>query len=1127
MKLLHYAVDSPRLVLVVALVVFVGAIFAALEIPVQRTPAIHTAVVVVAVPYPGAKPDEVEDQITRKLEERLQRLDRVDWMQSSAERGAGVVTIVFEDGVEAHRARNDVEHLVNEVRNELPLGREVQPQIVAIDFDNLPILRVTVTGPEGFDPRALKTIAEEVQDELEIVGGVANTVLFGGQTREIHVDYDPELLNQYCLTIADLKNALAQSHLSMPGGSLSGDVFNLQVRSATKFTSVRDVEEAPIRQVGGRLVCIKDVAEVLDSAARTKSKAELDGLPGCTIFVNKEPNINVLATCQQVKSRVLEMQAKYPHLTFTVSGDTSREIWVMFAVLGSSAIYGGLLVFLILYLSMGFRGSFLVVLAIPFSTAVALLVIYCCGYAISNMVIFSYILALGMVVDGAIIVTENIYRHLEMGVPAELAAKRGIEEVAVPVFSADLTTVAAFAPMLLVPGIMGDFMGLLPITVGVALTGSMFVDHFIIPSLVAVWFKYQPLKYTQRPGDDLPINQMCGGTIRWIVRTYEKTLRFCLANRMMVMAMVLCGMAWSFLMLASGAIGATFFPPSDRGQFTINYELPLGYSVEESARASACLTKPLEELRKSGELKHYVTAVGSSSAAANPLEGDASLGPEFGRISVELVPPGRRKRSQDEIVAALRKAIQPYPGMKYNVKLVQEGPPGGAAVAMRLTGDRLDQLGAVAEMLVADLKKMPGVIDVRSDFRPDSPEIVVDPDPSVVGLWGMSKADLSRAIATSVLGDDSLELVLDDEEVPIRLQAQADFQRFPEHVRNMMIQTPAGRIATVGEVASVRREEGPYSIIRRDRRRAVVVSCDCIGKRIDPKNGTLPVEVFARMRKLLAEKYQCRPGGGSTTLVGAQLQKAGLSTGALAMSFLGQPGGPAEGVRVEFTGENEEQQENYFHLTKVMILAIVLIAGILVVQFNSFRQTAAVLLAIPLSFIGVVLGMWLCRFDFSLAAFIGLVSLTGVVVNDAIVMVDFTNVLRAQGKGLYESLIEAGVTRLRPVMLTTLTTIGGLLPLLLNLSGGAEFWQPLSGAIIFGLAMSTLLTLVVIPVFYSISYDPLGRGQAAIATIPSTLDFPPQPHVEPAAAAPAAEASTAPPSAPAPGEPPPAGGSGN
>jgi len=1051
MYISHKAIDHPRVVIVGVLMVIAMAALALMYLPVQRTPAINTAIVLVIIPYPGAQPTEVEEDITRKIEDALQGLDNVDYIGSTSMRGSSVTNIVFLEGVEAKRARDDVAHLVDQVRRELqPLGREVEPIITDIDFESFPIMLVNLAGPEGFDQRALKQIAEDVQDELEAIPGVANTQIFGGREREIHVNINPDLFVEYGLSLGDIRRALANFHTALPGGSLNTAEFDFQVRSETRFRNVDDIRQVVVGKRGGGLIRIEDIAEVRDTYQRLKNVAQLDGKNTATIIVNKEPNINTLGTARAIKDRVAELQEQYPHIEFSTTRDISEDISVMLWVLGSSAVVGAMLVLVVLAWSMGLRISILVLSAVPFSTAIALIFLFAAQIPISNLVIFSFILVLGMVVDGAIIVAENIHRHIERGESPEVAAKTGIDEVGVPVIAADLTTIAAFLPMLLVPGIMGDFLGVMPKVVSVALFGSIIVDHLLIPAVAARWYRRRepqseaPASPARQPHPAHPHSRIRPNH-GVFTRSYAALLRYCLKNPWVVFGCCACMIVWAVATFRH--IGFTFFPESDRAQFEVNFELPLGYSIEETLKASTAITDPLLDLQDKGEVVHFVTAVGSSSGLASRLDTDPVTGPEFGKVMVQLTQPTTRKRHQNRIIEELRSKIRPYPGMIHRVEELKEGPPGGAAVMVRLSGKDLEQLGRLGRAIAARLADVPGTIEVQTDYRPDSPEFVVEPNPDMVGQFDLTDIEVARLVQTAVLGDTTIELTMDDEDVTLRLQADPEYQKHKDDITRLMLTSPTGRRARLGQLAEVRRGTGLFAVNRRDRRRTVTVRCN-----LRKDTGVIPDDVFKVLREEILPDFGLRVVEGNN------------------MAFIGSSASDSEGTRAEFTGENEERDKNNRYLARSMIVGVILIFAILVVQFNSFRQTAVVLATVPLSFIGVIFGMWVCGHPFSMASFIGLICLAGIVVNDAIVLVDFANQARRRGMHVKHAILEAGVNRLRPVILTTVTTIGGLLPLFLNFSGGAEFWGPLTGAVIFGLAFATVLTLVVIPVCYSLVY---------------------------------------------------------
>lgn len=1089
------AIDHPRVVLVSTILVLLMALYAASFSPVQRSPAITKAVVLVAIPYPDAQPGEAENEIARKVEEALVELQGVDFIASTSLRGSSVTQVVFLDGVEPLEAKREVKDLVDRIRNELPLGREVQPRVAEIDFENMPLMVVNIQPPAGFDERALKVIAEDVQEQIETVDGVANTQLFGGKEREIHVDINPDLMTQYGLTLGQVRQALTDFHAEVPAGEFTTGEYDRSIRNETKLRGVDDIREAIVSSESGRVIRVADVAEVIDTYRKPLTLSQFDGEGGgAVLIVNKVADINTLGAARGVKAKIEELRTQYPRFEFYTTRDASAEIWVMFRVLGSSALFGAMLVLVILAWTMGLRISILVLIAIPFSCAVGVVFLYFAGIAISNMVVFAFILVLGMVVDGAIIVAENIHRHIERGEDPVEAAKVGIHEVGVPVIAADLTTVAAFLPMLLVPGIMGDFMGVMPKVVSVALIGSVLVDHFIIPAIAARWFSRKELGEQQATlapatgsATDIenayaspavasppPAARSTGivdsDRIRPnagpFTRAYAQALRFALAHRAFVM--IWCLLACWGAGILIGQLGFKFFPASDRGQFIVRYELPLGYSIDETIAAADVITEPLKKWEKTGILVHSVTAVGSASGLAMRVDDDPATGPEFGQVQVEMVPPMDRTIHQQEVIQYLRDHIQPLPGMKFSVEEVEDGPPGGADVSVRLTGKDLDQLGTVAKQITARLRDVRGVVDPRTDYRDDSPELIVQPKPEVVGLFGLTEMQIASAVQTAIAGDNRIQITLDDEDVTMRIQLAPEYRRDPHELKRLMIRGPEGTKTTVDELANIRRDTSLYSINRYDRNRAVVAKCDVV----EPVQ---PADVFRVLNDEILPDLGFRPTAD------AEQSLEGFSK-----AFVGAPTTMVDGLQAEFTGENDERDKNFRYLLTSMVIAVVLIAAILVWQFNSFRQSAIVMLTVPLSFIGVVLGMWAVGFPFSLASFIGLVSLTGIVVNDAIVLVDFTNQARRRGMPVQEALVEAGVNRLRPVLLTTITTIGGLLPLLMNISGGAEFWQPLTGAVVFGLAFATILTLGVIPCAYSMYYHPLTRSEKLIG-IPSLV----------------------------------------
>ncbi len=1088
MKISAKAIERPRIVIIACILVFVISCWAGLLIPVQRAPAISKAVVMVTVPFPGAEPNEVEQQVTRKIEDRLQRLDNVEFISSTSMRGVAVIQVVFLDGEDSEAARIKVKDIVDEARGELPQGRRVIPGVNRIDFDNTPLILVNLMAPDEFDEAALRKIAEEVRDEIDPVAGVSGTQVFGGREREVHVDVNLDLAAEHGLTLPDVQAALRQFHAERPGGSLDTGSFDPQIISETKFRTTEDVGNTIVQESDGRVIRVRDLAKISDTYERIKNVSYLDGQNCATIMVYKEADINTLAAVQAIARKVEELEPKYPTIQFTTTRDTSEEIQLMFRVLGSSFIFGALLIVVILGWTMGLRIATLVLLAIPFSSGVGLACLYWIDVPLSNMVVFSFILVVGMVVDGAIIVAENIHRHIERGLPPDEAAKIGIEEVGMPVIMADLTTIAAYLPMLLVPGILGDFMSVMPIVVSVSLLGSVLVDHFVIPAIAARWYRQkEPTRpelssssnTTREANHPQPGNaqdpSVVLGDFRpagWGTNAYRRVLNWGMDYDWAVGICGLLAITWAVVM--AGKIGTDFFPQGDVGQIEVKYELPLGSSLHQTVAASKVITDSIAELKldraQDGEpeVRHYVSAIGSTEGLASRLENDPTVGPEFGTIMVQLISPLDRVRHETEVIEDLRRRIDSrmhkVPGMSYKLERVEEGPPGGFDVAIRLESDDHRELGRVGQLLMDQLENIPHTLDIGMDYRPENPAIAYQPNEFVLPFYNISEADINNSIYTAVNGDDSIVLSIDDEDVPLRVQASAEFRKTRSELGRMRIRGRDGKMASIAELCDVKRIQGVYAVNRYDLKPAVTVRCNL------DKTELSSEEVFDLLRQEVFPGIGFMPdrqmndfsvlGFDLTSLIEA----VGFSFDETPVRFSGLDGSEVSGVRAKFTGENEEFQKSFASLQLSMLIAVVLIFAILVLQFNSFRQACIVIMTVPFSFIGVIAGSYVCGFPFSLATFIGLVSLAGVVVNDAIVVMDFINQARRRGLSKRDAILEAGANRLRPVLLTTITTIGGLLPLFLNLTGGAEFWQPLCGAVVFGLAFATVLTLLVVPV---------------------------------------------------------------
>lgn len=1025
-QLTHHAIERPRVTLMATIALLCWGAVSLLRIPVEQNPKVRIPLIIVAVPYPGAAPDEVEDEVTRAIEDEVRGLRGIRKVDSVSRDSVGVVLVEFDDAIVVADARRDVQQAVDRARADLPDGVEV-PEVVDVDIDDFPILQISLYGPLPL-PR-LKQLAEQWAEPIEALPGVSTVETFGGLEREVLVEGDPARLEHYGLTLGDLAAAVAASHRNLPGGTIDMPTRELRVRTLGQFRRPEQFAQAALRS-GDETVRVGDVASVEpEGHARVTSISRVNGHPAVTLLVKKQTDINTLDTLDRIKTLVSELSTSLPPgVDVALSGDQGREIGYMVRQLSESALFGSLVVMLLLLWAIGARNALIVGLAIPGSLLIGFVFIRMAGLVLSGVAMFSLILILGMVVDGAVIVGENIYRHVELGKPPKLAAHDGMREIGVSIFTADLTTVSAFLPLLFVTGVTGQFMSVMPKVVAFALCGSMIMDHYILPVAAAAFMRH---KRGQEEGPGLVL----GG----VLAAYAGALRAALFLPYMVLGVTLLLFATAGGVLASGALGAEFFPKIDTGKFTIDLELPPGTSIERTDRAVARMERALRALPPE-EVDAVVTTIGETGALNADLREGGKSGPEYAKIRVELVRHQERERTQAAIVAETRERLDGLvPGGRLTVTERREGPPVGSAIALRLQDDDLDRLDAAARGIERLMRASAHVRDVRNDFVRGKPELRVTVDHQLAALSGVTPAGVAQAVATAYRGDTRTEMTIGDEKVDVRVRMAGQRRLDLTEVEALPIRAGSGTVP-LGQVARISLGRGLSEINRRDGRRTATLRCE-------PAEGVDTKDARERLRTLI---------------------EAEVAAGALPE------------VRIEYGGETEEEDEALASLQGSMGLAVLLVLSILVFQFNSYRQAFIILGTVPLALIGVIFGMFLLGYKLGFLPFVGVVSLTGIVVNDAIVLVDFANQARRRGLATEDALIEAGKARFRPVLLTTVTTIGGLMPLALNLTGGGAFWAPLCWAIICGLIAALALTLLVVPVLYRLVEGP-GETKAAPA----------------------------------------------
>ena len=1095
-KISEQSVEHPRIVLVVAFALAMFGFLGIKELPKERTPRIKLPIVMVAVANPGGQPLTNDTQIVRRIEEEvageLSDLDESGGVQSQALYGAGLVQFFFQDGVDIRDAKQDVQEIINRIKGEFPERAQADPGPILseIDFEGWPIVQVFLAGGEAGERYMM---ADALQDRLEALEGVRVVQEFGRRQREVQALLDPERLAQHRLTSADVIDALQRGNIDLPTGELERVGIERRVRFDGRFADIDEIRGLPLVERDGAILRLGDVAEVEFGYEPQTSIARYGQRDAVVLQVMGMKDINVLALADRIEALVAGFaESRGLSAGGADAGDgiqigtnrsQGREIRIMFDQLGSSALFGMILVVLVLTVFMGWRNALLISIAIPFSLIVAAALMLLAkrtffdDLAINNMSLFSLILVIGMVVDGALIVGENIYRHREMGQAPVDAAKLGIREVGPAVLTADLTTVAAFAPMYVVQGVMGDFMGTMPTVVIFALGASLMVDHFLLPALSVYLLKpsKKKLQSAVEGGHASATGEVDPGAIAKMAqatrlsRLYGRIIRRSMEHRRLVIGLTLLAATTPAFLAWSGALGFEFFPESDIAQLEAYVETPMGTDMETGAVAAAALVEDaiLRGIRpeewhhpvKGGPPVQPTTTIGETSALSTRLEMSWESGPEYARIYCELVLEQHRDRNVHEIIESIRAELPDMPGVRVELKAATEGPPAGADVYVRVLGDEsisIERLAQRASEIEAIIASIPGTIDVNSTHRL-RPQYRATPIREVAGFFGVSADDIARAISSALRGVEVTDVDFGgDEEFDIRVRSTADTRRTLSDLKDLPVRTASGRVVSLDQVAHVRRVVEPNTIRRYDRKRMIAVSATL-------EDGVLADDVKAELKKQLGVsegETPIRPGlEGVVDRLRAGLAGAGADPDTEMYRD--------REIVVQFGGENEIRDDAVADLQLAMMLATALMGVILIVQFNSFVQPLIVLAAVPLSLIGVGFGLALIGLNFSVAAMIGVVALAGIVVNDGIVLVSFINQLRAVGVEKQRACILAGQLRLRPVFLTTVTTVGGLAPLALNFSGGGEFWQPLTLSIIFGYSFATALTLVVIPLLYT------------------------------------------------------------
>lgn len=1018
MSIPSFAVRQPVLVNLVAIsTVLVGAAVLS-DMHRESLPTMPTGWGSVTTVYVGASPEEIEQLVTIPVENAVADVDDVDEIWASSKEGVSHVSFKFKADVED--TTNAIMEISNEVNriDDLPVDAD-RPIVREFKVD-FPTIAVAVRGevPEA----VLRQVGKDLADRIERLDGVSGIWRNGIREREFRVDVDPDRLAAHELSLNSVTQALRLRAANVPAGTTTGDGDTRLVRGMTRVSSAEELGSVVIRpdRMGGS-VRVADVADVRDTFAPGKFSGRVNGEPAIVLTVRKEEQADSIRISENVHALVAEVRETLPTgVTIETFGDAAHEVERSLDTLYANAAAGLFLVLLLLWVAVGARNATMAAAGLPVALAGAIVAMHMMGITINMMSLLALILCLGVVVDDAIIIIENIYRHMEEGMPRRRAAVVGTQEVFWPVVSSTLTSWAAFLPLLLMEGILGKFFAIIPKVVVAALAASLIEAMFILPSHMADFGKLQ----ARGGASERPKTRFERAKGR-ITVAYEKALRWSLQHR----ATVVFGCYALCIVLVGTALtvkDVILFNEGDADMFDVRVRMPTDASKEETEALLAGLERRILALENS-DIEATLVVRGMSRTDMGIDTGD-----HMGMVTVFVVPDTVRSgpRAGRALVGQVSGLFDDVVGpARLEVVEVHRGPPRGAPVAIRVQGNNQERLVELAEQVLAEVRRTPGTRNSNHDYELGKQELQIRVDEERAALNGLTPESVSIWLRSAFGATPTATLRDGDDEIDIVVQLAEHVQRDPDQIASLRLITPTGDEVAIREIADVTHGRGPAEIQRYQQKRMVSVLSN-----ID-EDVTNSGEVNTILKEKLAALEAANPD-----------------------------------IRFEYGGQWEETQESVQSLFRAFLVAMLLIYTILATQFQSFSQPLVVMAAIPLSFIGVTAGFLLSAKPVGLIALVGVVGLTGIVVNDSLVLVDFINKRRAMGMPLDDAIIAAGRLRLRPIFLTSVTTIAGLLPLSLASESLAHL-APMAQVIVWGLTFSTILTLVVVPCLYRLDVD--------------------------------------------------------
>ncbi|MFW5793160.1 MAG: efflux RND transporter permease subunit [Bacteroidota bacterium] len=1018
MKLPTIGVRNPVMTIMVFLGLFVFGTIAYQILPRDVLPDIEMPVLTVVTVYPGASASDVEIKVTKVLETTLAGISNLENIKSQSKENVSFITLQFDWGSNLDEKANATRDLLEFSQRYLP-DEAQRPVVMRINSDMFPVIIYGVNAVESYNNLG-RIVDQDISNALGRADGVGALLVLGKINKQIHVELDPQKLKAYKLSLAQVVAAIKTENINIPAGSMLTGLDDLAVTIPGDFINIEELEKTPIASLTGKTVYLSDVAAISQGIRDKHEVARLEGESGIGIFVQKQAGANTLEVVNSVREQVEKIRENLPaDVTIEELMDNSELVVYTLKNLTSTIMYVAIFVILVvIFFLRKWRSSLIIILTIPFSLIVAFIFMYLSSYSINIFSLMSLAIALGMVIDNAIVVFENISKHIEKGVPSKQAAIIGTREMGGAITAATLTTIAVFFPLLFLDGIVGIMFRQLAVITAITLLASLFAALTLTPMLSSVLIK--------NANDDNKKNKFFEYSEKIFLgmeKFYLKTLKAGLNNRIIVIALALAIFVGSLFL--TKLIGTDYIPDFDAGDLSAVVETRIGASTEETIK----LTKKIEAIFREEvpEIRSLYSLTGQSEEGILSSVGFKE-GKNVTTVFARIVQAEDRDRSSAEIADVLRKRISELPEVEDYV--VSGGSLLSAAVLgnvrpieLKIMGSNIEQLNDFAIQIQDSMEASGYFSNIQSTVDRGKPELQINVDRIKASSLGLNTAMLSMQLRQSLYGMSAGNMTINDEDVEIWVRYQKEFASSPEDIDNVMLSTLHGTQIPLGLVANVNEGRGMLEIRRENQQRVVYIKAEPMGISL----------------------------GGASEILKEEIEKLSVSPD----------------IQLEFGGQISEQTESFRSLYIMFVIGLLLVFMVMASQFESLKNPFIIIFTIPLSVTGVILAFYITGLTLSAVTFLGVIMLLGIVVNNGIVIVDYTNLLRARGLKVFDAVLEAGNSRLRPVLMTSFTTMLGMLPMALSKGVGSEIWSPLGVTIIGGMLVSTMITLILIPVIYS------------------------------------------------------------